>query len=131
MKNLKIFRSSKGVTLLEIMIVIVIATTIVIGLTIAYYKHINRLRDDLAKASLQLIFTQEKIYFLDEETFIGAADTDAVNGVLGLEIDISTGRSFNYSITASSTAFTAYAVKRDGAKTFIINQTGTIIEQED
>ena len=125
MRRLKILWTRKGLTLTEILIVVIIIGMLMTFSGIAFNR-MHRLQDDLAKASLKLIFTEEKIYYLEEATYVAADNTSAVNDTLGLEIVDSF---YTYSIAASSTSFTASAAKNNGSKTFTINETGTISEE--
>ncbi len=127
MKTLKAVRFRKGFTLVEMMVVLIIVAIVATLSALAYYTQVSKGKANLAQANLRIICTQEKLYYLDELAYIDAANLTEVNSALDLVL---VDTAFSYSITASTTCFTAQAAKNDGSKTYSITQTGVLVEEE-
>ena len=118
--------SLTGFTLVEMMVVLIIVAIVATLSALAYYTQVSKGKNNLAQSNLRIICVQEKLHYLDELAYIGAANLGEVNSALDLGL-IDTA--FSYSITASTTCFTAQAAKNDSSKTYRISQTGVLVEE--
>ena len=126
---------SKGFTLMEVLIVIVILGVIA-GLAIpSYTDQMEKSRAEEARAALYAIYTAEKIYFASRGTFWGAPGTGIVtyagggandfNKYLNLNLAPPKYYPISYITTANGgTTFIAVATRWTG-KFAKINETGT------
>jgi type IV pilus assembly protein PilE len=134
-KNNMIFRKfSAGVTLTELLVVVIIIGILAVLALPMLVKTMERAKLGEAASNLNLIRTGEKIYFLERGYFSG--------GATGLDVlniedpnDASESRYFNYTITSDAgdgDNFTARAQRRDSAPSpydtyyYEINKSGTI-----
>lgn len=123
--------SGTGVTLTELIIVVVIIGILAsLGLT-GYVKTIEKSKSQEAIANLRLIRAGEKIYRVENNTYVTPAPNDysGINNTLRLNID---DRNYNYSVPSANTiAFTARATRKPAAQSgyadtcIQINQDGT------
>ena len=113
--------NSKGFTLIEVLIVVIIIGILAsIGIP-QYAASIEKAKGGEARAGLGHIQTGEKIYFAERETYTTILSN----------LDISlTEKYWTFSIsTPTSTTFTATALRLGGThsgQTIIMDQTGTL-----
>ncbi len=96
-------RLSRGFSLLEVMIVVVI---IGILATLAYPSlegYLQRSKQTEAKVSLSAIYTAQKIYFATNQTY--------ADSLSKLDVELESGESarYNFTISGDSSSFTATA----------------------
>ncbi len=118
---------SKAFTLMELLIVVVIAgVTSLISVTY-YQRYFERLRAENTQANLITIFNQERRYRLDYGSFYvcNPCTRDLLDANLGLDI---TDPYFTYTITATAAGYNAVARRTSGAcagQTLTITQAGS------
>jgi len=92
----------KGVTLIELLIVIIIIGILVI-LSLPQYSQIReRAFDREAKANLRLIQAAERFYRLELGGYYASADAGDININLKLSLPSTTNRKWDYSITPNN-----------------------------
>lgn len=92
----------KGVTLIELLIVIVIIGILVI-LSLPQYSQIReRAFDREAKANLRLMQAAERFYRLELGGYYASTDVGDISTNLKLSLPSTTNRKWNYSITTNN-----------------------------
>jgi prepilin-type N-terminal cleavage/methylation domain-containing protein len=125
-------QNTKGFTLIEILVVLVIVG-VMAGLAVpTYFRTIEQARTNEAKVNLNIIHTAQKIYKLNNNAYWPPSGTStSVNDInTNLNIDISSDK-YNLTVgpsTASNYTATARRNKTGSTKTFTINETGVISE---
>lgn len=100
----------RGFTLLELVITVLVLMVIVNFAVPQYRVAMEQNRVDLAGSRLLMIYTAQRMYFVDNQTFAPTLN-DLVNAKL-LDPVLASDSKFAYSITgASATAFTAVATR--------------------
>lgn len=116
-----------GFTLIEVLIVVIILGILASIAVPQYASSIEKAKTGEAKTNLGSILTGEKLYFLENETYIDLADIAAINS--NLDVDIS-GKYFTYAVSGASTsAFLGTATRSGGpysTQTITMDQTGSI-----
>ena len=121
---------------MEVLITIVILGVLA-GLAVPnYFRTVEQARSNEARANLNVVYTGEKIYLLNNNMFWpagGGTDNVIADINTNLNIDLST-QYYTLSITSSAgtgaaATFTATASRGNaGAKQFSIDQTGAMTE---
>jgi prepilin-type N-terminal cleavage/methylation domain-containing protein len=94
--------SIKGVTLLELLSVLLIIA-ILVALALPRFSMMKeRALDKEAKANLKLLQAAEKIYRMEYSAYISCADNDAINSTLRLFLPKGDTRSWDYTTTTST-----------------------------
>ena len=102
---------SKGFTLIEILIVVVVLG-VMAGLAIPVYRNnVEQSKDDEAKVNLYAIYTAEKIYKANYGTYWGAAGNLTIDTInQALHINLAVPKYYPvFKITANATTFIAKA----------------------
>lgn len=127
-------RRTKGFTLTEVLIAIVVVAVLA-GLALPnYFRTVEQARSNEAISNLNTVYMGQRIYRLNAGRFWpnpdGANSTLAdINNNLNLELTTRFYNTITVTSTGAGTAFTAVAARGNpGAKTFTINQNGTITE---
>ena len=99
-----------GFTLLELVVAVIVLMVIVNFAIPQYRVATEQNRVDLAGSRLLMIYTAQRMYFVDNQTFAPTLN-DLVNAKL-LDPQLSSDSKYTYSITsASATGFTALATR--------------------
>ncbi len=120
-------KNSRGFTILEILIVVVIVGILsVLGL-VSFSGPKEQAVEREAQANLKLIAAAEKIYRMENGGYVNCTDTLSVNSLLALMIPASDSN-WKYRVTGSSgSVFLAKAQRTSGqfagSKIFCINET--------
>ncbi|MCD6228849.1 MAG: hypothetical protein J7K17_05180 [Candidatus Omnitrophica bacterium] len=102
----------EGITLIEILVVVIIAIILATLATPLYRKTVERAKEREAEAMLRLIKEAEKIYRLEYNTYISCSSTADCNSILNLDLP---SQNWNYSVpSATSTEFCAQADSTEG-----------------
>jgi type IV pilus assembly protein PilE len=102
----------KGVTLIEVMIVIVIIGVLALLFLPNMQDPIEKSRSKTAAFTLQTIYSAQKRYFLSERKYYNMSnDIDSINKNLFLNIN---NTFFSYNIKPSGSGYLATAVRLDG-----------------
>lgn len=122
------FQQKTGFTLIEALIVVIILGVLASISLPLYQKTVEKSFGDEARVVLQTIYTAQKMYRLDSNTYNSSLDP-AVSGSLVeqdyLEDPNAGSPKFSYSITAAdATTFTAQATRSGNDLT--IDETGQI-----
>lgn len=98
-------KKMRAFTLVEVIVVTIIIGVMAILAMPGFINTRERILDNEAKANLKLIQNAEKIYRLENNTYINCANTSTVNTTLKLSLPTS---NWNYKVvSASATQFTA------------------------
>jgi len=125
---------TQGLTLVELLIVVVIIGILATIAVPGYDKSIRHARGREAQSTLRLIYNAEKMYHIDHETYSngGTPDQDFEEDALGqyMENPNLTNSFYEFSVTAAAAnTFTARATPQEaGLDTFEITQAGSINE---
>jgi len=80
--------NQKGLTLIELTVVMIIVSILVAVATPAYFKSRESAKDKEAHSALQLIRSAERAYFLtNDKTYYSSNNIDLINQNLNLELD--------------------------------------------
>lgn len=127
----KFHKNSKGFTLVELMIVVVIIGILAALAIPRFMRATTKSKQSEAKGILKQIYVMEHAYRQDKDTYVaGSAIPGGSIADIGVEI-MSTAR-YSYVIVASTTIFTATAtsgILDDDATTDVwtINQAGCLL----
>ena len=127
------YNNHRGMTLMEIMIVVIIMA-VVAALAVPQYRNtVEHARASEATTNLSIILMGEKLYKTDNGTYLGGLlcpgganpqTCPAINTPLNVDI---TAQYYNLTVgAATKVAFTATAARRGGTKVYTIDQTGTV-----
>ncbi len=101
--------TSKGFTLLELMLVVVIVGIIATFAIPGYFGVRQRAEGRQASTQLKLIHTAEKIKFLENDLYVACVDYVACNdSINGLDLDLPDD-GWDYLVTVAGATFTATA----------------------
>lgn len=124
---------TKGFTLVELLIVIIIVTILSAVAIPTYIKTVEKARSEEAITNLKLIYDAEGIYRLENDVYI--PDSAIFTSILILNPDLYLDikqRSWDYEILgeAGGTTFLAFATRNSGSSPYLnsqitINQDGT------
>jgi len=98
----------KGVTLIELIVIILIVGILATIAVTGYGRFVEHSRGQEAAANLELIYSAQKRFFLDNNTYLAAPTLAQINASLGLEL---TGTFFTYSTLGDARNFTATATR--------------------
>lgn len=113
---------SKGFTLVELLIVIVIIGILASVAVPNYTRMVERAKAEQAVTYLKVIRTGEKIYYANNTSYTACADVGQIKSRLGAEV---TDEHYLFSITSSpSTTFLATATRKTDNKTINLDQDG-------
>lgn len=101
----------KGVTLMEVLVVIIIAGVLAALFIPSLQDPIEKSRSRNAVFNLQAIYSAQKRYLLSEKAYFTSNNVESINGNLSIKID---DAYFYYSITPSGSGYLAKAVRIDG-----------------
>lgn len=109
----------KAFTLIEIMTVVIIISILATLAVPPFVKTIEVSKGRLAKTNLKLIYSAEKIYRNEHDTYYpnpaGPADLTGINQNLGLSLSTAAESPFNYTVTTTSERdFIATATRTSG-----------------
>lgn len=126
-------RSLKGYTLLEIMIVAIIAGVVATFAVPAYIATQRKAHDNEAHSQLRLIRAAERVYNIDYNGCTGCGNYTQCNNLLKITLpqDISKGGAWDYAVyfvnnKVTPPLFKAKATGTKGSKNWNIDQDGTI-----
>jgi general secretion pathway protein G len=120
-------KSRRGFTLTELMVVMAIIGVMVAMSAPSFQRAIEQSRADIAVANLRAIWAAERLYWLEYHTYTSSIATLQTLGVLDNAIpsdESGTMGGYQYSISASSAAMTATAMRAGADGAFTINETG-------
>ncbi|MBD3216781.1 MAG: prepilin-type N-terminal cleavage/methylation domain-containing protein [candidate division Zixibacteria bacterium] len=130
--------NSKGFTLIELMIVVVIIGILAAMAIPRWWKASERTKQSEAKLILKQIFTNQETYFQANTTyFITGSTASAGNpdAFAPIWVEILAGALYEYNIAGDATSFTATATANldaDGTiDTWTINQDGVLTRVTD
>jgi prepilin-type N-terminal cleavage/methylation domain-containing protein len=125
--------NSKGFTLIELMIVVVIIGILCAMAIPRWWKANERAKQSEAKLILKQIFTNEETYFQSETQYwiagevASSGNPDAFGPIW---VEIMDGAIYSYAIAGNANAFTATATTNldddDTIDTWTMNQDGTL-----
>lgn len=99
----------RGFTLMELMVVIIIVAILAAVAVPLYINYVKDAKRTEAKGAIAAIISAEQIYFQAEDAYIDAADSDAIETALRIDLtDVKTNWDFAIS-GASATGFTVTA----------------------
>ena len=118
-------KSTKGFTLVELVIVIVIVGILSVVAVPVYKGYTKKAMATEGKALLGAINTSQKVYFAEWNMFVTGASASVI-----LDVDASTNKYFKtYTLSSSgsgsSAAFTASTIGTDGAAGITLSLTGS------
>lgn len=123
-----VFREKKAFTLIEVLIVVIIIGVLAAVAVPTYEQTIETSFGDQAKVVLRVIYTAQRMYRSDANTYNASLDPLNAASLVSLDYleDPNAGSAkFAYSITASgANTFTARATRK--GKNLTIDQTGQI-----
>ncbi len=104
------FILKSGFTLIEIVTVMVIVGVLAAMAVPMFIRSVEEGKNREAVAALRLIRTAERLYYLDYDVYVAAADTSEVNTKLELDIESQNWKFWvEVDNTSSPPQFTAYA----------------------
>jgi len=119
----------KGVSLIELLIVVVILGVLATIAVPSFTKMMEKAKADQTITYLKTIRTGEKIYYASNSTYIECANANEIRSNLGAEI---TEESYTFQVTGNpdiEDTFIATATRTtDASKTITIDQDGNIVE---
>jgi len=135
MRNQLLLNTSRALTLLELMLVVVIAGILAAVTLPMFPKAIENSNASEAVAGLEQIRTGQRLYRVEENTYwgpstgSGVAEIQQINDRLRVFLETGSNRRWNYDVDLlDSMTFRAKAIRRSGSYQggFIrINQAGT------
>ncbi len=106
-----------GFTLIEIVMVMVIVGALAAMAVPMFIRSVEEGKNQEAVAALRLIRTAERLYYLDYDVYVAAADTNEVNTKLELDIESKNWKFWvEVNNTSSPPQFTAYAERTLGRR---------------
>ncbi len=113
-------KSTKGFTLVELVIVIVIVGILSVVAVPVYKGYTKKAMATEGKALLGAINTSQKVYFAEWATFVNSGQSAV------LDVDASTNKYFTtFTLSGSGTGFTAGTVGTGGAAGITLSLTGS------
>ncbi len=128
-------RSNKGFTLIELMIVVVIIAVLAALAIPRYMRAATKSKQSEAREVLKQIYTMERAYFIEHETYVLNGITASAANPLAysvIAIEIMPSARYTYTITMSSpTQFSCVATANLDddviVDTWTIDQTGILV----
>lgn len=130
-------RTKCAFTLVELSIVVIVVGILAAIAVLNFVEVTETTREKEAITALEQIKAAEISYRYEENTYWPTPAEGAVgriatiNSQFNLDLDKTTDRNWDYSITADATTFTATATRTGETKTITINQAGTIVITEE
>jgi prepilin-type N-terminal cleavage/methylation domain-containing protein len=121
------FKSRRGFTLTELMVVMAIVGVLVSMSAPSFERAIEQSRANIAVANLRSIWAAERLYWLEYHTYTPSIATLQSLGVLDNAIPndgVSALGGYQYDLSASSGTMTATAARYGASGAFSIDQAG-------
>ncbi len=113
-------KSTKGFTLVELVIVIVIVGILSVVAVPVYKGYTKKAMATEGKALLGAINTSQKVYFAEWANFVGPTQSAV------LDVDARTNKYFTtYTLSSTGAAFTASTIGANGATGITLSLTGS------
>jgi prepilin-type N-terminal cleavage/methylation domain-containing protein len=136
-------RDSRGFTLLELGIVVIIMGILVAFVVPSFSRVTQQNRVDAAAQYLRSIWSAQRVYWLENRTFADSIESLNALGLIDPKLVTGSDGHFNYSISGvTADAFTATAtlsgtwsgtlsINQDGEVTGFVNNGGTVLTPPD
>ena len=112
-------RQRRGFTLAEVMIVVVVSMMILSWAMPNYFQAVEQSRIDLVGANLLMIWTAQRMYFVNNATYASSTAALVTAGLLDSSFESGTTADGKYEYTidsASASAFKATAERKSGER---------------
>ncbi len=96
--------NKKGFTLLELITVIVIVGILAAAGVPLYLNYVKDAKRATAKATIDAIYTAERVYKQRNNAFVACADDAAVESNLNLNLDPAVSANWDFSVTVAGAA---------------------------